>query len=196
MPWWAHLIEIRVLAEWLEPFFVLGGLRLFQNLIDILIFGRIAEIIKKGLDSANILLGTMLKLSLIIKPLWFMSCKILLACFILCSCSTPRIMVETDLYFGQTRPDGSMITEIEWQNFRDNQIAKVFKEGCTVIKASGNWLDPESHKLITEPSYVVIHNYKRSSQKSQQIDSLRYWYKNMFQQQSVLRVDKRAKATF
>jgi hypothetical protein len=122
--------------------------------------------------------------------------KILLACFILCSCSTQRIMVETDLYFGQTRPDGSMITETEWKNFRENQIAKVFKEGCTVISASGNWLDPVSHKLITEPSYVVIYNYKRSSQKSQEIDSLRSRYKNMFQQQAVLRVDKKAKATF
>ncbi len=121
--------------------------------------------------------------------------KIILACFILCSCSTTR-MVETDLYFGQTRPDGSMITETEWTNFRNNQIAKVYKEGCTVIKASGNWLDPVTHKLITEPSYLVIHNYNSSSQKSQQIDSLRYWYKTMFQQQSVLRVDKKAKVSF
>ncbi|MES2371903.1 MAG: DUF3574 domain-containing protein [Bacteroidota bacterium] len=105
-------------------------------------------------------------------------------------------MVETDLYFGQTRPDGSMITETDWQNFRDNQIAKVFKEGCTVIKASGNWLDPVTHNLITEPSYLVINHHKRSSQISQQIDSLSYWYKNMFQQQSVLRVDKKAKVIF
>ncbi|HMJ46432.1 MAG TPA: DUF3574 domain-containing protein [Ferruginibacter sp.] len=105
-------------------------------------------------------------------------------------------MVETDLYFAQTRPDGSIITDVEWNNFRENQIAKVFKYGCTVIKASGNWLDPVTHKLITEPSHVVICYYKKSPQMSQQIDSLRYWYKNMFQQQSVLRVDKKAKASF
>lgn len=121
--------------------------------------------------------------------------KLLLACFLLCSCSTSR-MVETDLYFAQMRPDGSMITEVEWNNFRENQIAKVFTHGCTVIKASGNWLDPVTHKLITEPSHVVICYYKKSSQMSQQIDSLRYWYKNMFQQQSVLRVDKKAKVAF
>jgi hypothetical protein len=120
---------------------------------------------------------------------------IFLACFILCSCSATR-MVETDLYFGQTRPDGSMITDAEWQNFRDNQIAKVYKEGCTVIKASGNWLDPVTHKLITEPSYLVINHHKRSAQISQQIDSLKYWYIKMFQQQAVLRVDKTVKASF
>jgi len=121
--------------------------------------------------------------------------KILLACFILCSCSTSRMM-ETDLYFAQTRADGSLITEAEWNSFRENQIAKVFKNGCTVIKASGNWLNPDTHKLITEPSHVVICYYKRSAQMSQQIDSLRYWYKVMFNQQSILRVDKKVKVTF
>lgn len=124
-----------------------------------------------------------------------MSCKIFFICIILCSCSGTR-MIETDLYFGQTKPDGSMITETEWNNFRNNQIATVFAQGCTIIKASGNWLDPVTHQLITEPSYIVICDYIKSSKMSQQIDSLRYWYKNMFQQQSVLRVDKKVKASF
>jgi hypothetical protein len=124
-----------------------------------------------------------------------MSYKLLIACCILCSCSASR-MVETDLYFGQTRPDGSMITETEWKNFRENQVSKVFKEGYTVIPASGSWLDPDTHQLITEPSYVVINHHKRSAQRSEQIDSLRNWYKRMFQQQAVLRVDKQSKASF
>jgi hypothetical protein len=121
--------------------------------------------------------------------------KLFIICFLLCSCSSSR-MIETDLYFGLTRPDGSMITESEWNNFRNNQIAKVFKEGCTIYNTSGNWLDPDTHKLITEPSRVVSHLHKRSTQISQQIDSLRYWYKMMFQQQAVLRVDRKVKASF
>ncbi len=124
-----------------------------------------------------------------------MSYKILLTCLILSSCSASR-MIETDLYFGQSKPDGSMITEIEWKNFKETKIDKVFKEGSTTIKVQGNWYDPESHKLITEPTYLVVYDYKKSSQISRQIDSLRYWYKSMFQQQSVLRVDKKVKATF
>ena len=124
-----------------------------------------------------------------------MSYKILLTCFILCSCSASR-MIETDLYFGQSKPDGNMVTETEWKNFRETQIAKIFKEGSTIISSSGNWYDPVSHKLISEPTYVVVYFYKKSSQVSQQIDSLRNWYKAMFQQQSVLRVDKKVKATF
>ena len=123
-----------------------------------------------------------------------MQYKLLLICLILSSCSAR--MIETDLYFGQSKPDGSMITEKEWNQFREDQVAKLFKEGSTVIQAAGNWYDPEIHKLITEPTYVVIYLYKKSSSMSQQIDSLRDRYKLKFQQQSVLRVDKKVRARF
>jgi hypothetical protein len=121
--------------------------------------------------------------------------KILLICFFLCSCSGAR-MIETDLYFGQSKPGGGMITENEWKNFKENQIAKVFKEGSTVLHVTGNWADPVRQKLISEPTFVVIYFYKKSQKVSGQIDSLRSWYKTMFQQQSVLRIDKKVKADF
>jgi hypothetical protein len=124
-----------------------------------------------------------------------MRATILIICFFLVSCSSSRMM-ETELYFGQTRPNGSIITEAEWNQFKDTQLSKVFKEGSTIINATGNWYDPESHKLITEPTYVVIYFYKRSPAISKQIDNLRTIYKNLFQQQAVLRVDKKVKAFF
>ena len=111
------------------------------------------------------------------------------------SCSGSR-MIETNLYFGQSRQDGSMITNAEWNGFKKDYIDKVFKEGSSVINVAGSWYDPSAHKLITEPAYMVIYNYKRSLAISKQIDSLCYWYKKIFIQQSVLRVDKKVKATF
>jgi len=121
--------------------------------------------------------------------------KVLLISVLLSSCSGTR-MIETDLYFAQSKPNGEMITEKEWTDFREHQIARIFKEGSTVIKVSGNWFDPDRHVLITEPTCLVIYLYKRSKHVSEQIDSLRNLYKNMFQQQSVLRVDKKVKAEF
>jgi len=114
---------------------------------------------------------------------------------LLLSCSSERMM-ETNLYFGQSKPTGGMVTEKEWDHFKENFISKVFKEGSTVINVTGNWYDPETHKLITEPTYKVIYLYKPSGIISKQIDSLRYWYKTLFQQQSVLRVDRKVKASF
>ena len=89
-----------------------------------------------------------------------------------------------------------MITEAEWNTFKETQISRIFKEGSTTISATGNWYDPDSHKLVTEPTYVVSHLYKKSTKTSMQIDSLANLYKTMFQQQSVLRVDRKVKASF
>jgi Protein of unknown function (DUF3574) len=105
-------------------------------------------------------------------------------------------MMETDLYFGRSKPGGGEVSEQEWNNFKEQEVAKVFKEGSTVINAIGNWYDPDNHKLITEPTCVVIYFYKKKARISQQIDSLREKYKNMFHQQSVLRIDKKVKTSF
>jgi hypothetical protein len=105
-------------------------------------------------------------------------------------------MIETDLYFGQTRPDGSMITAQEWNQFKETHICRIFKEGSSTFSVVGNWFDPDAKKLITEPSYMVSHLHKKSELISKQIDSLRTLYKTLFQQQSVLRVDRKVKASF
>lgn len=117
------------------------------------------------------------------------------SCLFLCSCTGNR-MVETDLYFGLSKPDGGKMSEQEWSNFRDNQICQIFKEGNTVIDATGSWLDTQTKRSITEPTRIVIYLHKNTGQVSRQIDSLRQLYKTIFKQQSVLRVDKKIKASF
>jgi hypothetical protein len=114
---------------------------------------------------------------------------------LLLSCSASR-MTETVLYFGQSRPNGSLITEKEWNNFKETYISKVFNEGYSIIRVEGSWTDTVTNTLITEPTYQVIYFYQKSSDVSQQIDSLRYYYQTLFQQQAILRVDKNVKASF
>ncbi|MEO6613466.1 MAG: DUF3574 domain-containing protein [Chitinophagaceae bacterium] len=121
--------------------------------------------------------------------------KFLLLCIILSSCNSSR-MVETSLYFGQYKPGGGMVSATEWENFKKDYVRKVFKEGSTVINVSGDWYDTAARKLITGPTFVVIYYYKNSPVVSKQIDSLRQWYKVLFRQQSVLRVDKKVAASF
>jgi hypothetical protein len=128
-----------------------------------------------------------------------LNCQKLLAgvCFalLLSACSTNR-MIETNLYFGLSKPGGGHVTEEEWNRFKEEKICAVFKEGSTVYPAAGNWFDPETKKLITEPTFVVVYFYKNAKDISIRIDSLRQLYKDLFRQQSVLRVDKKVKATF
>ena len=121
--------------------------------------------------------------------------QLLLICFIYCSCTSSKL-VETSLYFGQSKPGGGMVTEAEWNQFKENYVSKVFKEGSTVVNVAGNWYSTDLHHLITEPTFVVIYFHKKSLFLSRQIDSLRNSYKTLFQQQSVLRVDKKVNASF
>jgi hypothetical protein len=127
--------------------------------------------------------------------LYSMRYLILSFCIFLSACSQQR-MIETSLYFGQSKPGGGMVSAKEWTAFKENYISKVFKEGSTVVSVDGNWMDTDTKKLITEPTYVVLYYYKKSATVSRQIDSLRYWYKTLYQQQSVLRVDKKVNAEF
>ncbi|MEO6520116.1 MAG: DUF3574 domain-containing protein [Mucilaginibacter sp.] len=121
--------------------------------------------------------------------------RLLLICLLLSSCAANR-MVETDLYFGMSKPDGGSVTDKEWESFRENYIVTAFKQGSTIINASGSWLDPVSRKQVTEASHLVIYLHKKSKAVSKQIDSLRKQYQTQFQQQSVLRVDKKVTVAF
>jgi hypothetical protein len=118
--------------------------------------------------------------------------RLFLISILLCSCSGYR-MTQTDLYFGQLTMNGDTLTEQQWNTFAQQYISKVFPNGCSVISATGYWYDTTQHHLVTEPSRMVVSVNKMSPRFSKQIDSLRYWYKTLYQQQSVLRVDKKVR---
>lgn len=119
--------------------------------------------------------------------------RIFLCCLVFCSCSTSR-QVETRLYFGQFKLDGGSVSEKEWNDFVVQYVSKVFPDGSTIENASGNWYDTAQHKLVIEPSKVLTAINQHSDKLDQRIDSLRYWYKQLYQQQSVLRVDRKVRA--
>lgn len=119
--------------------------------------------------------------------------RLIISCLLFASCGTARQM-ETKLYFGQNKLDGSVVSETEWNAFVEQYVSRVFPDGSTIQNATGNWYDTSQHRLVTEPSKVVIAINKPSARLNRQIDSLRYWYKTLHHQQSVLRVDRKVDA--
>ena len=120
--------------------------------------------------------------------------RFIIVTVIFCSCS-PSHQVETRLYFGQLKLDGGIVSNKEWNDFVEKYVSRVFPEGSTVQDATGNWYDTAGHKLVSEPSKVLISVNKPSPALNRNIDSLRYWYKLIHHQQSVLRVDRKVKAS-
>jgi Protein of unknown function (DUF3574) len=53
--------------------------------------------------------------------------------------SAPQI--RTTLYFGLSRPKGS-VSELEWQIFMRDEVTKRFPDGLTVWQAEGQWQTP------------------------------------------------------
>lgn len=121
----------------------------------------------------------------------------LLIIFIISACSVfkGQKMTETDLFFGLSKPDGSMISNKDWQAFADTVITKSFTQGSTLIDARGQWLGNDG-KLISESSKILIIISKLNPERSKQINLVREKYKKYFQQEAVLRVDKRVKVEF
>ena len=109
----------------------------------------------------------------------------------LLSCSSTRA-VETTLYFGMVKPAGR-VSDDDWRSFANLHINKVYPNGSTMIRGEGSWYDTATGSIIREETRVVISVNRMSPRLSTEIDSLRYYYKRLFNQQSVLRTDKKVR---
>jgi hypothetical protein len=103
---------------------------------------------------------------------------------------------RTELYFGRSRPDGTLISIEEWEAFLNDVVTPRFPDGFTVLDGIGQYKD-RSGRVIKEPSKVLIFLYtkKGSNLARKKIDEIRETYRSAFKQESVLRVDVTGKIT-
>ena len=113
-----------------------------------------------------------------------------------CSCSMQRY-TQTSLYFGRTIPDDTaVVSNSQWQQFVNDHVAPVFSHGFSITDTRGYWFDPVAKKMVTEPSNMISCISKMTPALSARIDSICYWYKTLFRQQAVLRIDEKVRAAF
>ena len=80
--------------------------------------------------------------------------------------SAPQI--RTTLYFGLSRPKGS-VSELEWQIFMRDEVTKRFPDGLTVWQAEGQWqtpgggIDREQSKVL-----LLVHGDTTAARQSVQ----------------------------
>jgi hypothetical protein len=98
--------------------------------------------------------------------------------------------VRTELFFGTSKPDGSAVSEAEWEAFLDAEITPRFPEGLTVLSGNGQWQE-EDGDIVEERSKIVILLYPRVAvdESNTEIEQIRAAYETRFQQESVLRAD-------
>jgi hypothetical protein len=98
--------------------------------------------------------------------------------------------IRTELYFGRNKPDGTEVSQKEFDKFLSGFVTERFPDGLTVLKGNGQFLNSEG-EVERERSVVLILLYPLSArnEKSIKIEEIREEYKTRFRQQSVLRVD-------
>jgi Protein of unknown function (DUF3574) len=98
---------------------------------------------------------------------------------------------RTELYFGGSRPDGTVITPAEFELFLDKEVTPAFPDGLTWLEAHGQWMGGK------EESYLLILLYPFSDRSANRdIEEIRTDYKRQFEQQSVLRADSTDRVSF
>jgi hypothetical protein len=103
---------------------------------------------------------------------------------------------RTELYFGSARPDGSVVTEAEFQQFVDSEITPRFPDGLTLLTGYGQFRNSAGF-IVKERSMELILLYPPHQRDAdRKIEAARTAYKQAFQQESVLRVDSLAVVSF
>jgi Protein of unknown function (DUF3574) len=98
--------------------------------------------------------------------------------------ATSASQIRTTLYFGRTRPKGS-VSELEWQMFLRDEVTRRFPEGLTVWEAEGQWrtaagsIDHEQSKVL-----LLVHSDTTAARQS--VQAVIEAYRKTFEQQSVL----------
>jgi Protein of unknown function (DUF3574) len=96
---------------------------------------------------------------------------------------------RSEIYLGLSRPDGSRVSDAEFQRFIDAEATPRLPDGFTVVAGNGQFKD-FSGAIVREDARVliVLHAFE-DARSSMRIEQIRSAYKATFQQQSVLRVD-------
>jgi hypothetical protein len=103
---------------------------------------------------------------------------------------------RTELYFGTSKPDGSVIAEAEFKAFMDREITSRFPDGLTLLTGYGQYLG-ENGEIAKETSKVLVLFYPSDmTNANENIEAIRNEYEKLFQQESVLRVDSLEQLSF
>jgi Protein of unknown function (DUF3574) len=92
--------------------------------------------------------------------------------------------IRTTLYFGLSRPKGS-VSELEWQVFLRDEVTRRFPDGLTVWQAEGQWLSTVG-SIDREQSKVLLLVHPDTAAARQSVQEVIQVYRKSFEQESVL----------
>jgi Protein of unknown function (DUF3574) len=96
---------------------------------------------------------------------------------------------RTELYFGLSKANGSIIGDTDFGTFIDQEVTPRFPDGLTVLSGFGQFKNAKG-LIVREPSRILVLFYPvNQPENNQKLEAIRAAYKATFQQESVLRAD-------
>ena len=92
--------------------------------------------------------------------------------------------VKTELYFGLLKPDGTTVSEEEWQSFVDKSVSPLF-EGFTIIDASGQHKDAEGKAIIGKVKMLMV---VQEDEEDKKIDNVKKAFNRKFPKNGFFKV--------
>ena len=108
---------------------------------------------------------------------------------------TAKPVARTELFFGLRKPNGTEVNNAEFQRFLDREVTPRFPDGFTLLTGNGQFKNTRG-VILQERAHLLILLYPVAIDSSQKIEQIRKAYMTAFQQQSVLRADELACASF
>jgi hypothetical protein len=104
-------------------------------------------------------------------------------------------MARTELHFGLSMPDGKTVSDAQWQAFVDEHIVPKFKDGLTLLDASGRRVGKDK-KVVKESVKIVILIHPDTPRSRIDVFNIISAYRMRFRQAPVVRVTSNVGASF
>jgi hypothetical protein len=105
--------------------------------------------------------------------------------------------VREELYFGVKRRSGGEVSAADWSRFLEEVVTPKFPEGLTILEGQGQYRLAD-RTIVREPTRLIVVLYQPivASTKAAAIAEITRSYKELFDQESVLRVTSVVRAAF
>ena len=118
---------------------------------------------------------------------------ILAPLLVVSGCATQQSRYE--MCFGRSMDSGrTIISDQEWQSFREGEIAGRFPDGFTVCHGDGYWRS--GSVTYTEPSEILMVVAPDTQETQQKLDAIASAYVRRFHQDAVLQIKSQADVSF
>jgi len=106
----------------------------------------------------------------------------------------PQLVAE--LLFGRKIGAQGYVSEGAWRRFVAREITPRFPDGLTILEGRGQWRDPDTKRIVREPSNVVLIAMPGHAEDHDRLNEVAEAYKKQFRQESVGIIVRQACVSF